>query len=115
MRKMLSTISFWGTVVLLMMACKRTIHYTELRSSVADRLKQTSIPGVFIAACNQVKPLSQTKATNLLCTRACATKTTYRVRVTYPVTICYPPDIIIGGVLTQARRASDSIPGIITS
>jgi hypothetical protein len=115
MRKMISTISFVGTVVLLMMACKRTIQYTELRSAVADSLKQTSIPGVFIAASNQVKPLSQTSATSLFCQRACATKTIYWVQVTYPVTICYPPDIIISGVLTQGRSAPDSIPGIIRS
>jgi hypothetical protein len=115
MRKMISTISFLGTVVLLMMTCKRTIQYTELRSTVADSLKQTSIPGVFIAASNQVKPLSETSATTLFSTRACATKTIYWVQVTYPVTICYPPDIVIGGMLTQLRTAPDSIPGIITS
>ncbi len=115
MRKMISTISFLGTVVLLMMACKRTIQYTELRSAVADSLKQTSIPGVFIAASNQVKPLSQTNAATLFCTRACATKTIYWMQVTYPVTICFPPDIVVGGVLTQGRSAPDSIPDIITS
>lgn len=115
MRKMISTISFAGTVVMLMMACKRNIQYTELRSAVADSLKQTNIPGVFIAASHQVKPLSETTAAGLFCTRACATKTVYWVQVTYPVTICYPPDIIIGGVLTQGRIARDSIPAIIAS
>ncbi len=116
MRKMISAAFFIGTIVLLQMAaCKRNINYTELRSAVADSLKATSIPGVFIAASNKIKPLSQNSTSAALCPKACATITTYWVQVTYPVTICYPPDIITGGVFTQGKKASDSIASIVKS
>lgn len=116
MRKLISVLSFLGIIMLLFpLACKRTIHYSELPSDVAQRLRPTSYPGVLIAGMHEVKVAAETRtATNsMLCPKACATKTTYWVQVTYPVTICYPPDIVIGGVFTQGRQAADSIGSII--
>jgi hypothetical protein len=114
MRKMISVLSFLGIIMLLLpSACKRTMNYSELPGTLANRLQPTSYPGVFIAGINDVNLQSESKTASLFCPKACATKTTWWVQVTYPVTICYPPDIIIGGVLTQGKKAPDSISGII--
>ena len=117
MRKMISAIAFTGTVALLLVAaCKRTISYTELRSAIADSLRPTNIPGVFIAGSHHVQPLNQQNTAIFFCQKTCATTTTYWVQVIYPVTICYPPDIVIGGgIFTQGRKAPDSIASIISS
>jgi hypothetical protein len=116
MRKLISVLSFLGIIMLLIpLACKRTIQYTELPGTISDRLKPTGYPGVFIARVNDVNMVADTRESSLFCPRACATRTTYWVQVTYPVTICYPPDIVIGGVFTQGRKAPDSIGNIITA
>jgi hypothetical protein len=115
MRKLISVLSFLGIIMLLIpLACKRTIQYSELPGTISDRLKPTSYPGVFIAGVNEVN-MSDTRGVSMFCPKACATRTTYWVQVTYPVTICYPPDIVIGGVFTQGRKAPDSIGNIITA
>src|SRR5262249_28144345 len=114
MRKTISAVCFTGTVVLLLMAaCKRTVNYTELRSTLADSLRSTNIPGVLIAASHKVQPRNETSATIFHCKRACATKNVYWVQITYPVTVCYPPDSMPDGVLTKGRKPPDSIAGII--
>lgn len=116
MRKVISVLSFMGILMLLVpFGCKRTIQYSELPVSAADRLRPTNYPGVFIAGVNDVKLTNQPPELSLACPKACATKTVYWVQVTYPVTVCYPPDIIIGGVLTQGRYAPDSIASIIST
>ncbi len=113
---MISVLSFMGIVMLLLpLACKRTIQYSELPVSAADRLRPTIYPGVFIAGMHEVRMMSETNEVSAFCPKACATKTTYWVQVTYPVTVCYPPDIVIGGVFTQGRNAPDSIASIITA
>lgn len=116
MRKMISVLSFLGIVMLLIpFACKRTIQYAELPGTIAERLKPTGYPGVFIAGMHAINITAEHREASLFCAKACATKTTYWVQVTYPITVCYPPDIVIGGVFTQGRKAADSIGGIITT
>src|SRR5262245_5356325 len=113
MRKTISAISFLGTVVVLVATCQRNVEYYELSSSLADSLRETNMPGVFISSVKDVRVASQSKSATLLCPKACATKTVYWVQVTYPVAVCYPPDIIVNGVLTQGKAAPDSIASII--
>ena len=117
MRKLVSVLSFLGIVILLLpLACKRTIHYSELPGAIAERLKSTGYAGVFIAGVNEVDMTTvDTEKISLFCPKACATKTTYWVQVTYPITICYPPDIVIGGELTTVKKAGDSIANIIAA
>jgi hypothetical protein len=114
MRKMISVLSFLGIVILLLPgACKRTVTYTELDSTLANLLRPTSYAGVFIAGTNHVQQPTQPMAGVQRCKKACATKTIYWVQCTFPVTICYAPDL--PGEFTQGRKAADSIPSIIAA
>lgn len=114
MRKTISVLSFAGIIFLLLpSACKRNINYSELDSTVANQLRPTNYPGVFIAAANHVQQPTQPKAGIQRCKKACATVTVHWVQVTYPVTVCYPPNYPTE--FTQGRKATDSIPGIVSA
>lgn len=116
MRKMISLLSFLGIVMLLLpLACKRTVTYSELSRTLVDSLRPTSYPGVMIAGVRNIQQQNPANTGALRCPKKCVTKTISWVQCTYPITVCYPPDIIIDGVYTQGRRAQDSIPGIINA
>ena len=95
-------------------ACKQTPRYPELSASLADSLKQTDIKGVFISGVKSVQP-RPAKDVNTFCPRFCATTTVYWVQVTYPITICNPPDFSNDVVLAKRQQQDSAIARVMTA
>lgn len=104
-------------VLLLFFAgCTSNPLYPELEASISDSLRRTSIENVFVASLTSSKP-RPANDTSFRCVKRCATKTIYWVQVTYPVTVCFPPDIIVNGsnAVFAKSAGGDSIHSLITS
>ncbi len=87
-------------------ACEKTPKYPELSAVLTDSLRQTNIPGVFIAGTKNIQPRPVQDPSNL-CPATCASVRVYLWQVTYPITICQPPDF--PSTLANKDAGQDSV------
>jgi hypothetical protein len=106
-------ISFIFAALILLNACKTTKNYPELSTALTDSLKQTDIPGVFMAATGNIQPRPFQPPPP--CPRLCGSTTIYWVQVIYPITICNPPDFSNSVLASYKLRSQDSLIARISS
>lgn len=101
----------------MLVCCKTKQTYPELEASKTDSLRETAIPGVFISGNRsvQVNPERPDADTLNRCHRNCAGGVIYWCQVSYPITVCYPPDFILEDVdeVMMKNKKQDSVVSIL--
>lgn len=104
----------WAIILLSMAAtifgaCNKDVRYTELEQASVDSLRQTRIPGVFVVGGRWAQP-RPARDPALMCPTHCAFTRIYWAQVSYPITICNPPDFDLEMKnYTRKSRTPDSL------
>jgi hypothetical protein len=104
-------------IVLLMLACKKEPQLPELPASLTDSLVQVGTSDVFVSALKTIGPKPSIDGVDLRCVKKCAAIEIEWVQVTYPITVCFPPDFPTQNIMTMYKEGQepDSVAAIIAS
>jgi len=104
-------------ILLLMLACTNEAQHPELPAQLRDSLVQVGTSDVFVSALKNIRPKPSMESAGLPCVKSCATTEILWVQVSYPITVCYPPDFPTQNIITMYKQGKepDSLAAIIAS